>query len=37
MAQQLAGRFGHAEDGYSKVFAEQVANEMLETMLGARR
>jgi pimeloyl-ACP methyl ester carboxylesterase len=29
----LAARFGHAEDGYSNVFAEQVANEVLGTML----
>jgi pimeloyl-ACP methyl ester carboxylesterase len=29
----LAGRFGHAEDGYTASLAEQVANEVLGTML----
>ena len=29
----LASRFGHAEDGFTACFAEQVANEVFETML----
>ena len=33
----LASRFGHAEDGYTSAFAGQVANEVLGTMLEARR
>jgi len=31
----LAGRFGHAEDGYVPAFAEQIAREVLGAMLGA--
>ena len=31
----LAGRFGHAEDGYVPAFAEQIAREVFGAMLGA--